>query len=261
MTGLVGARSPSPVVVLIVVALAATVLSCGQSGRAAFPHALLTEANPKVLPPTELVGGAGRLSLPKDIQGKWVWVYFGYGSCPDICPRALEILAEEYKRLHSPAAVEVLFISVDPQRDKPDYLAMVATHYHPNFQAATGPLPTLKSLVTSLGGKFEVKSEKDGRYEVNHSDLVFIVDPDGRGAATYLPDPQAHGLSDDFNDFLANGQTRDQESPGPRPSSVHSSEADRLAANLQSAFGLHSRPVASAWLRMETEVGPFRGVQ
>lgn len=165
----------------------------------AFPHALLVEPHPKPLPDVTLIGGDGRPLKLTAFGGKWLWVYFGYGTCPDVCPAALGAIATEYRRLKARATVQVLFVSVDPRRDRPDVLGREATYFDPGFHAATGEPQALRDLADAVGARFSFGPEGGGRYAVQHSDLVYVIDPKGLATATYLPDGTTHGLSVDFN--------------------------------------------------------------
>lgn len=151
------------------------------------------------MPDGKLVGMDGKPFSLAALHGKWVWLYFGFTHCPDVCPTTLGQLATAYRALHAPAAVRVVFISVDPARDTPAALARDVTFYNKSFWAATGDRPTLDALTTAVGARFAYGPTSKGDYDVSHSNLIFVLDPAGRLAATYLPDAGTDGLRADFD--------------------------------------------------------------
>jgi protein SCO1/2 len=169
--------------------LAALVSGC-QPERPAFPHALATTA-PRPLPSTGLTGGDGKPFQLAAYHGKWVWLYFGYATCPDVCPATLGQLAEQYRQLRHADAVRVVFVSVDPARDRPAAVHRLAAFHHPAFVGAVGDRPALDALTAAVGAHYGVEASK-----VTHPDLVYVLDPDGRAVATYLP---GEPIARDFN--------------------------------------------------------------
>lgn len=164
--------------------LAALLLAgCPQEARPAFPHALTTP-EPRPVPLTGLKGAQG-------LAGNWVWLYLGYASCPDVCPTTLDKLAAEYRQLKHPEKVRVLFVSVDPGRDSAATVVKAAAFHHPAFQGAVGDRPALDALTAALGTHYGAQGGK-----VTHPDLVYVLDPQGRAVASYLP---GEPIAQDFN--------------------------------------------------------------
>jgi protein SCO1/2 len=136
-----------------------------------------------------LTGADGRPLAPA--PGRWTWLYLGYATCPDVCPTTLGRLAGEYRALKHPEQVQVLFVSVDPGRDRPAAVGKAASYFHPAFRGAVGDRPALDALTTALGTRYGVDKGK-----VSHPDLVYVLDPQERLVATYLPGAE---LAADFN--------------------------------------------------------------
>ncbi|MDB5101743.1 MAG: hypothetical protein JWM80_6164 [Cyanobacteria bacterium RYN_339] len=181
------------------------VLAAGMIGACAaaprqFPHAY-ERAGLKTLPPVELVMAGGRQLPLAAAQGRWIWLFLGYANCPDICPTTLSYLADAYQRLGTPEKVEVLFVSVDPERDSPELLAQHAAYYHPGFLGATARRPVLDALTHALGANYELGEPQvvGGSYVVSHPNLIYVIDPQGRLAATYAPGRNAADLARDFD--------------------------------------------------------------
>jgi protein SCO1/2 len=117
-----------------------------------------------------------------DFRGKAVVLFFGYTQCPDVCPTTLAELAEAMKRLGADASrVQVLFVSVDPDRDTPELLKQYVPAFNPTFLGLTGDA----AAVERTAKEFKIIYRKQpgatpGSYTVDHSAGTFIYDPQGR---------------------------------------------------------------------------------
>jgi protein SCO1 len=117
-----------------------------------------------------------------DFRGKVVLVFFGYTSCPDMCPTTLALLAGAMKEL-GPAADQVqgLFVTVDPRRDTPQVLAQYVPAFYPTFLGLYGDQATTERTVSQFKGYFHANpSNEHGSYTVDHSAQVYVFDPAGR---------------------------------------------------------------------------------
>lgn len=118
-----------------------------------------------------------------DQRGRVVLIYFGYASCPDICPTSLAFITAALRAL-TPAELErvrVVFISVDPARDTPEKLKQYAGHFHPNIIGVTGSPGTLADVATRYGAVYRMTNvESAAVYVVDHSSITSVVAPDGR---------------------------------------------------------------------------------
>lgn len=183
-------------------ALGALGLAAGCAGNETprFPHAIMTPAAEKTLPPIALKGPQGELK-PADLAGRWVWLYFGFANCPDICPAAMSEVASEYKKLERPERVVPVFVSVDPARDTPEILKPFAAFYHPAIRPVTGSKEAIDAWTQALGAGYVIEAppEPGASYNVSHSNLIFVLDPAGRFVATYVPGTGDGGLASDFN--------------------------------------------------------------
>src|SRR5262245_44116896 len=92
--------------------------------------------SPRPLPALTLVDQDGRATGPDLLKGHWTVVFFGFTSCPDVCPTTLAMLAQTQRHLTDLPAGErprVLLISVDPERDTPELLRAYVRHFDPSF--------------------------------------------------------------------------------------------------------------------------------
>ena len=183
-----------------VLLLGSGLAACQPDAPRLFPHALVTPS-PRPLPTVDLVGMDGRAFATSALAGRWVWLYFGYARCPDVCPTAMIARAAEYKRLTTPARVAVVFVSVDPANDTPAKLTQFATFYEPAFLAVTGKKAMIDTLAHAVSAGYVIDSPAPGRKptetRISHSNLVFVVDPEGRYVASYAPGAPAGDLAAD----------------------------------------------------------------
>ncbi len=118
-----------------------------------------------------------------DYRGKTVVLYFGYASCPDVCPTSLGLLSLALRKL-TPAElknIQVMFISVDPERDTVEKLKSYANAFHPNIIGITGSAKEIAAVARRYGvmyAKVEMPDSALG-YSVDHSSRYYVVGKDG----------------------------------------------------------------------------------
>jgi protein SCO1/2 len=144
---------------------------------------------------TGFVDAQGKSADPQQLRGHWSLVFFGYTSCPDVCPTTLATLAAVARDPASGIAdhsVQVVFVSVDPKRDTPQRLKDYLAAFDARFVGLTGPRAALERLASQVGAGYEAS---DSGFD--HSTSVFIVDPQGRTAAVLLhPSDPARIIAD-----------------------------------------------------------------
>jgi len=168
---------------LIALAVAATVWF---TGPASFRGASYGEPYP-VAPPIELTRANGEPFRLSDQRGKFVLLFFGYTSCPDVCPTTMAELKLVVDGLGEAAnSVQVVFISVDPDRDTPEKIQKYVEHFNPNFIGLTGSLDELQKIWDGYG-VFRSVNEADSAmgYTVDHTARVTLVDADGNLRLSY----------------------------------------------------------------------------
>ena len=118
-----------------------------------------------------------------DYRGKVVVMYFGYASCPDVCPTSLAVIGSAIKSLseEEQADVQGLFISVDPERDNGERLKKYAKYFHKNFDGITGTPEEIQAVARQYGSYFaKVDSDSALTYLVDHTSTTFIIGRDGK---------------------------------------------------------------------------------
>ena len=129
-----------------------------------------------------LIDQDGRPFQLSNLKGKVALFTFGFTHCPNICPTTLMDLATVYKAL--PAAdrnrVQILFISVDPDRDRPEVLKNYIPYFDPDIAGLTGSKDAIDHAVNAYGASYEISrqpGDPPGVYSVNHSAFTYLVNP------------------------------------------------------------------------------------
>jgi len=129
-----------------------------------------------------LTDPAGKTRTLADFRGKAVVMFFGYTQCPDVCPTTLAMLAEAMKQLGPDAdRVQVLFVTIDPERDTPELLAQCVPASDKRFLGLRGDA----EATARTAKEFKVIYQKQpgttpGSYSMDHSAGLFLFDPQGR---------------------------------------------------------------------------------
>lgn len=154
-----------------------------------------------------LLGHHGQVVNLADFRGKAVVLVFGYTHCPDVCPTHLLTYAEALAQLGAEAAeVQLLFVTVDPERDTPSLLAQYVPVFHADFVGLTAGGADTAAL-EQVKRRYRVASAKvahpSGHYLVDHSTGTYLLDRRGK-VAVYEPDGQtAAELAHDLHVLLA----------------------------------------------------------
>jgi protein SCO1/2 len=154
-------------------------------------------------PNFELDAAQGKVRL-QDLQGDLVMLYFGYTFCPDVCPATLGELANALDILGSDAKnVQVIMISVDPERDTPEILAEYVEHFHFSFMGVTGT-PEQIAQVAALYGIFYEAHEGTAAtgYLVDHTASVMVIDQDGHLKLVFPFGTAAEEIAEDLEHLL-----------------------------------------------------------
>lgn len=124
----------------------------------------------------------GQLRKLSDFRGKAVVMFFGYTQCPDVCPTTMAEMATVMREL-GPLAdkVQVLFVTVDPERDTPELLAKYVPSFDPRFLGMTGNKDALENAARQLRAFYQkVPGKEAGSYTMDHTAGSYVFDPQGR---------------------------------------------------------------------------------
>jgi protein SCO1/2 len=122
----------------------------------------------------------GAAITERSYRGKWLVVYFGYTFCPDICPTTLLEIAEALHALGPrAAAVQGLFVTVDPRRDTPAVLTEYVKAFDPRLVGLTGTPAQIALAAKSFHVFYERQDTENGGYTYDHSAFIYVVDRDG----------------------------------------------------------------------------------
>jgi protein SCO1/2 len=124
------------------------------------------------------------------LQGKVVLFLFGFTHCANICPTSLTNLADVYQALtpEERKRVQIVFISVDPNRDTPQTLEQYVTSFDPSFLGLTGPKSAIDQTVLAYGGSYEMvpgSTNQPNDYSVNHSAYTYLINSSGKFELLY----------------------------------------------------------------------------
>ena len=134
----------------------------------------------------QLTDSGGRAFTRRDLARAPALVFFGFTHCPDVCPTTLVKLAQ-LRRRAPVAGLQVLFISVDPQRDTPSVLGTYVHAFDPQFRGLTGDPQTIARLAANFGVAVNRVELPGGDYTMDHSAVVFVLDDSAHIVAIFTP--------------------------------------------------------------------------
>lgn len=139
--------------------------------------------------PVELYVNANE-KLPKSVfMHHWTLLFFGFTHCSSFCPTTLAMLDQVYNKLRvAHPDLQVVFVSLDPERDNLDTLHKYTQSFNPTFISATGSLQELRKFQSQLGifsmrEQGTTKHKKD--YQMQHSASILLIDPHGKWAGMF----------------------------------------------------------------------------
>ena len=156
--------------------------------------------------PFTLQDGSGQPVTDRSFRGKYMLVYFGYTFCPDVCPTTLNDVAQAIDKLGQNAnRIQPVFITVDPARDTPAIVQQYAAAFGPRIKGLTGT----PDQVASVAREYRVyyaphKTGPDpGDYTMDHSSILYLMDPAGAFAGVIRADAGANQIAADLTHYLS----------------------------------------------------------
>jgi protein SCO1/2 len=172
---------------VLVVALVLLVAAMMLMPRPGPQTAIMLDA-PRELPDVALIDHNGEPLRIAALSGRPTLLFFGFTNCPDICPLTLAVIAEATGVLREkigPLAPQVLFVSVDPDRDTPEQIARYTSAFDPEFIGATADDATLEPLLSALGVTVHRETRNGETWRVTHNGTVYVLDRQGRWAGLF----------------------------------------------------------------------------
>jgi protein SCO1 len=150
----------------------------------------------------ELVDHTGKPRRLEDFRGKAIVLFFGFTHCPDVCPTTLAEVAAALRQLGPDAErVQVLLVTVDPERDTQDALAKYVTAFDPRFLGLRGDAAATQRAAKEF--KIYYEKRKSGEsYTVDHSGQTYVLDPQGRLRLLIRPERIGQDLAPDLKTLL-----------------------------------------------------------
>jgi protein SCO1/2 len=128
----------------------------------------------------DLTDHTGKPRHLQDFRGKAVVLFFGFTHCPDVCPTTLAEMSQALKQLGPDAdRVQVVLVTVDPERDTRETLAKYVTAFDPRFLGMYGDLEATRRVAKDFKIYFEKRKTGD-TYSIDHSAQSYVIDPQGR---------------------------------------------------------------------------------
>lgn len=204
------------VIILILVALTAaglgiysgsptTVISGGATSPANTLKSVKQYPQPKAINEFQLSDSTGQEFKLESLRGSWSLLFFGFTQCPDVCPTALNTMASVYRRLETDLSNEslpqIIFVSVDPERDNLTVLKKYTEFFHPALIGVTGEHPQLEPLTRQLGLLYTIEEHAEGvtDYAVDHTAGIVLINPEAK-LVGLLPAP--HDVAQISSDLL-----------------------------------------------------------
>lgn len=142
---------------------------------------------PNQIKPFQLLTANNQAFSQDNFLNHWSLVFFGFTHCAKICPTTLDMISKVYTDLHTAYPnLQVVMVSLDPERDTPDSVMKYAQNFNPSFIGVTGKLNELRKFQSQLG-IYSAKGETaaDGSYQIKHTASIMLINPKGEWAGMF----------------------------------------------------------------------------
>lgn len=141
------------------------------------------------------------------LEGRWTALFPGFTHCPDICPATLGMLSAAVSALDEGTREQwqIVFLSVDPERDTPDALRQYLGYFSQDFIGATGETRAIDGLTRDLAVAYQYTPTGDDSYTVDHTTAIVLINPAGQVAGYIQPPFRPDELSADMR--IASGRS------------------------------------------------------
>ena len=162
---------------------------------------------PRKIGVPELIRDDGELFSLSDLTGHWSLLFYGYTNCPDICPTTLNTIAAAKKK-QADDFPQVVFVSVDPQRDNAQLVGDYVRYFDRDFVGVTGEEKLLQAMAAQMSvAAMAMPPEKPGdAYLVDHSANLMLLNPEGRMVAMLRPPHSVDSILHSINTVMHSEQ-------------------------------------------------------
>lgn len=186
-----------------------------EASRSALPRTKAVEIHGAMLPVARniaipaLLRDDGAAFSETDLKNHWSVMFFGYTQCPDVCPTAMAVLkqAKDKAVLEGMTFPKVIFVSVDPERDKLEMLGEYVRYFDKDFLGVTGDSKMIDALARQLSVVYMRVPAENGdpdNYTIDHSSALLLLDPQGRLTAFLTAPHTPAGILDSIKTVMAN---------------------------------------------------------
>jgi protein SCO1 len=163
-------------------------------------HVIQFLPTPKLLPEIELENNSGELFSAKNFNQRWSLVFFGFTHCPDMCPLALQQLSALLKLLpqEQKGRVQVVFISLDPERDTREAMAVYTENFNSRIIGVRGAAAEIAKLSLFFLIDYTPSANSGSEYTLEHSGRIFIINPSAEYLGSFAPPQQVETMRADL---------------------------------------------------------------
>jgi protein SCO1/2 len=157
---------------------------------------------PRALSPFKLLDTHHQPFTKQRLQAHWTLLFFGFTACGNICPTTMNVLKQVYANLQAEKSTvpQVVFVSIDPERDTAQRIQQYVSAFNPDFQGATGSKEQLAQLTKELSVLYmQVKQPGNAsEYQIDHSGTILLLNPNGDLQAVFSMPHDAESITKDL---------------------------------------------------------------
>ena len=158
--------------------------------------------NPRDIAAISLQDTANNLFNNESFTGHWTMLFFGFTSCPSLCPTTMAELGKMYRKLESLGVKnlpQVIMVSLDPQRDNPEKLGNYVRAFDRHFLGLTGDEQTINKMAREMGiASTKVDGSDEQSYNIEHTGTVILINPNGKINGFFTSPLNADALAKDY---------------------------------------------------------------
>lgn len=204
------------IVMMTTLVLASISIAAGPMAGYADTSAKKIKINGVLLPqsqpvaPFKLTDDNGQVFTQKNLQGKWTFMFFGFTNCGMVCPTTMTVMNKMLltldKELPADKVPNVVFVTVDPERDTTEKMHKYVKTFNPTFIGLRGSAAETKEVIKQFhiaAVKMETEGKGKNQYSINHTSEILLINPQGRLQAYLSYPPKKEQLVEDYKNIIA----------------------------------------------------------